>query len=79
MRIYTTNYNFSATPPKTEKSGFVRNSSIRLSDTRARRGIREPTNLESEKPKETAQTEVPAAQAIESKLDFPIPLTCYQN
>ncbi|VDL55397.1 unnamed protein product [Hymenolepis diminuta] len=54
------------TPPKTEKSGFVRNSSIRLSDTRARRGIREPTNPESEKPKETAQIEVPAAQAIET-------------
>ncbi|KAM3183941.1 hypothetical protein ACTXT7_009340 [Hymenolepis weldensis] len=54
------------TPPKTEKTGFVRNSSIRLSDTRARRGMREPTNLESEKPKETSQIEVPATQTVET-------------
>lgn len=36
-------------PPKVGKSEFVRNSSIRLSDTRARRSIREKLRSEAEK------------------------------
>nr|CDS32811.1 hypothetical protein HmN_000464500 [Hymenolepis microstoma] len=48
-------------PSKTPKSGFVRNSSIRLSDTRVRRSMRESAKTENEKPKEPPQIEVLAA------------------
>ncbi|KAM7537448.1 hypothetical protein Aperf_G00000060871 [Anoplocephala perfoliata] len=45
-------------PLKTENSGFVRNSSIRLSDTRTRRSVRE---TKPDLPKVTAPTEVVVA------------------
>lgn len=66
-------------PVKREKSGFVRNSSIRLSDTQARRSVQEEPKCEGEKCETQLQSDVPSTDYVGGKSQAPNLVTDHQK